>query len=172
MAVPATKPYTDNERKLLSQLLGTWKLESYTVHLASKPEDPSTAILPYGPEVIGSITYTPEGYVSMHFCSPGQPNHQSGMPTNSSDAELAESARRYLAYAGTFDATTNDHGELIVLHLPEVSLYPNWKGVTQRRLVRFQDGGQKLVLRPEQSLLVNVSYYLYRNILSCQPKVS
>lgn len=79
------------------------------------------------------------------------------MPTNSSEAELAESARRYIAYAGTFDVATNEKGEPVVLHQPEVSLYPNWRGVSQRRLVRVEDGGGKLVLWPERPLMVNVS---------------
>ncbi|MCJ1250147.1 hypothetical protein MMC30_007373 [Trapelia coarctata] len=145
------------QAELLSQLIGTWSLLSYTIYLASNIGDEATGIHPYGPHVTGFITYTNEGYMSMHFCNPGQPPHRSTMPTESSEAELAESARRYIAYAGPFSVTTNKEGQVVVVHQAEVSLYPNWMGTTQRRLVKVENGGETLALWPETPLILNVS---------------
>ena len=97
--------------------------------------------------------------MSMHFCNPGQKHHQSSMPTDSSEAELAESAKRYLAYAGCFNVTKNEKGNLLVVHEPEVSLYPNWLGTRQRRLCKLEEGGEKLLLWPEKAMNLNVGFY-------------
>ena len=157
MSPPIDPPKT--QEALLPLLVGTWALASYMVYPASSMGDETKAIFPYGPNATGFITYTAEGHVSMHFCNPGQAHHKSGMPTNSTETELAESARRYLAYAGPFDIITNGKGELVVAHQPEVSLYPNWLGSTQRRLVKVDDGGESLTLWPEMPLVLNVSFF-------------
>ena len=154
---PSPEPSKTREA-LLSLLIGTWGLVSYAVYPVSSMGDESKAISPYGPNATGFITYTAQGYVSMHFCNPGQAHHKSGMPTNSTDAELAESARRYLAYAGPFDLITNGKGEQVVVHRPEVSLYPNWLGSAQRRLVKMDDEGEMLTLWPETPFVLHVSF--------------
>lgn len=151
-------PQPDTPQALLAQLIGTWSLVSYAGYLASTPGDESTAVHPYGPSATGFITYTREGYVSMHFSNPGQQLHRSGMPTDSSEAELAESARRYLAYAGSFYVTKNKKGNLLVVHEPAVSLYPNWLGTSQRRLCALEEEGTKLVLWPEEAMNFDVSH--------------
>ena len=151
-------PQLDTPQALFAHLIGTWTLVSYAAYSASTPGDESTAIYPYGPNATGFITYTREGHVSMHFSNPGQKNHQSGMPTDSSEAELAESARRYLAYAGSFYVVKNENRNMLVVHEPAISLYPNWVGTSQRRLCTLEEGGTMLVLRPEEAMDLNVSH--------------
>lgn len=158
MSPPQLPPQSEAEQQLLSQLIGTWRLLSYKVHLVpSTSSSPSAPLTPFGPNATGSIIYTTEGHVSMQFSNPGQAHHKSNMPTDSSDAELVESARRYLAYSGPFHVTTNATGEVIVVHQPEVSSYPNWLGTDQRRLARMEDGGDTLALTPEKVLVMKVS---------------
>ena len=55
-------------------------------------------------------------------------------------ADRAEAAAGYLAYAGTYEV----RGEVVNHHV-EVSLFPNWVGGVQQRLISWEDGD--LVLR-------------------------
>jgi hypothetical protein len=60
-----------------------------------------------------------------------------------STAEKARAAETYVSYCGRYEL----HGET-VLHHVELSLFPNWVGVTQERLVRISGDRLTLSTRP------------------------
>ena len=95
--------------------------------------------------------------MSVQLLNPGQPHYASPVPSTGTEAERAESAKRYIAYTGRFNVETDGAGEFMIVHEAEVTLFPNWVGTRQRRVGRLEDGGRKLVLRPEEPVSLNVS---------------
>ena len=66
----------------------------------------------------------------------GNTESEGSSPTRCADARRsAEAAAGYLAYAGTYEV----HGDVVNHHV-EVSLFPNWVGGVQQRLVAWEDG--------------------------------
>ena len=104
--------------------------------------------------------YHPDGYMSAQILEPGQPAYGSPVLALATDAERAESTRRYMAYAGRFSIQEDGRGEwgkMVVVHHAEVSLFPNWVGATQRRSLKIEDEGATLVLRTEEEFPAFVS---------------
>lgn len=131
-----------------SQLLGTWELVSVT---ATNPEDASDVIYPMGKEPRGLIMYTADGYMSCQQQEPGATPYSGSRDfADGTDKELAETARRYLAYSGPFylDETPGETPKL--WHGMTVSLIPNWIGNVQPRTARIQEenGTKYLTLSP------------------------
>jgi Lipocalin-like domain len=60
-----------------------------------------------------------------------------------STAETAGAAETYVSYCGRYEF----HGDT-VLHHVELSLFPNWVGVTQERLVKISGDRLTLSTRP------------------------
>jgi len=53
---------------------------------------------------------------------PDRPLYRAGGIGDGTDAESADAARGYVAYAGPYRV----EGDSVVVHEPEVSLFPNW----------------------------------------------
>jgi hypothetical protein len=60
--------------------------------------------------------------MSVQIMRLGRSEYLAGGLGDGTDAESAEAARGYVAYAGLYHV----EGESIVVHEPEVSLFPNW----------------------------------------------
>ena len=112
------------------QLVGGWRLVSYT-------ETPhgGEASHPLGDNPLGTILYTPDGYMSAQLASP-EPYQDEQAP----DAY-------YIAYSGPYDV---DEQARTVTHHVQVSVIPGWRGTTQIRQVQFAEPGT-LVLSAEGS---------------------
>lgn len=121
---------------LLDQLLGAWELVSYT-----QIADTGPATHPLGENAVGSIVYTPQHRMAVNIMRPGRAAWASANPSLGTPAETADAASGYIAYAGSFIV---DETASVVEHHVEISLYPNWIGVVQRRFVDLQ--GDELVL--------------------------
>jgi hypothetical protein len=121
---------------LFDQLLGSWELVEYTQIPTAGP-----AHHPLGEDAVGSIVYTPEQRMSVNIMRRGRAVWASANPGGGTQAENADAAAGYIAYAGGF---TVDETASVVEHHVDVSLFPNWIGVTQRRLVDV--AGDELVL--------------------------
>jgi|SRR5208282_4023902 len=118
--------------KLRDRLIGTWKLISYT----EKPVDGSGTVYPMGENPIGIIMYTPDGYMSAQFMRPHRRPFASGDWLDGTAEEYREEASTYIAYSGPFHV---DEETRTLTHSMFVSLFPNWTGQTQPRVVKIED---------------------------------
>jgi hypothetical protein len=116
-----------DSRPLRERLVGSWRLVSYEVR------DGAGALVghPLGTDAVGYLVYTVDGFMSVQLMRPGRTRYQAGGLGDGTDAESAEAARGYVAYAGPYHV----EGDSIVVHEPEVSLFPNWLHVPAAREV-------------------------------------
>jgi len=136
---------------VLSRLIGTWQLVSYKAYSAKEPED---FIYPMGKDCKGMLMYSIDGYMGAQMQEPGQANFSSPDLNGGSEAELADSARRYFGYTGEFYLDESGD-EPILKHKMQLSTFPNWLGNVQRRVMRFE--GDCLILSPEAPVEILVS---------------
>ena len=115
--------------QLRARLVGAWGLVSYVERPTGGGEDR----YPLGAEAQGIIMYTPDGYMSAQLMRSGRAPYASGDWFEASDAEARAVATGYIAYSGPFHVA--DDGTLT--HSMSVSLYPNWLGQTQPRVVQL-----------------------------------
>jgi hypothetical protein len=116
---------------LKEQLIGAWKLVSYT----EKPVDGSAPLYPMGENAKGIIMYTPDGYMSAQLMHPDRRNFASGDWFSGTDEEYKQEASSYIAYSGPFHV---DEEKQTLTHTMFISLFPNWTGQTQPRVVRIE----------------------------------
>jgi len=83
----------------------------------------------------GIMMYTPDGYMSAQLMHPGRPRFASGDWFRGSDEEIKEEALGYIAYSGPFHT---DEEKQALTHSMFVSLFPNWLGQTQPRVVKIE----------------------------------
>ncbi len=125
------------KQSLRERLIGAWSLVSYE----ERPVDGSPSFFPLGEEPKGIILYTPDGFMSAQLARPRRKPFASGDWFEASDAEFREQATSYIAYTGPFHV---DEETQQLTHSMFISLFPNWTGQTQPRIVRQQ--GDRLFL--------------------------
>lgn len=118
-------------KTLREQLVGAWTLVSYV----ERPTDGSEPIYPMGEQPQGIIMYTPDGYMSAQLMKPGRPEFASGDWFEGTPAEVEAEASGYIAYSGPFHT---DEEKRHLAHSMFVSLFPNWIGQTQPRVVEIE----------------------------------
>jgi hypothetical protein len=116
---------------LRDRLIGAWKLVSYI----EKPVDGSAPFYPMSEKPMGIIMYTPDGYMSAQLMHPGRNNFASGDWFDGTDEEYKQEASSYIAYSGPFHV---DEEKQTLTHSMLVSLFPNWTGQTQPRVVKTE----------------------------------
>ena len=84
---------------------------------------------------MGIIMYTPDGYISAHRMRPGRPPFASGDWFDGTAEEYREETLDYIAYSGPFHV---DEEKKTLTHSMFVSLFPNWTGQTQPRMVQAE----------------------------------
>jgi Lipocalin-like domain len=129
--------------KLRDQLIGAWKLVSYV----EEPVDGSAPFHPLGERPKGIIMYTPDGYMSAQLMRPERRPFASGDWFDGTEEEYREEASTYIAYSVPFHV---DEEKRTLTHSMLVSLFPNWTGQTQPRVVKIE--GDKLFLSTESPL--------------------
>jgi len=112
-------------------LVGTWDLTAFESRTG---ED--EVVHPLGPDPVGRLVYTDDGFVSVLVAGGDRPPFASADPRGGSDAEIVQAFRSFVAYSGTYRVEGD-----VVVHDVDVSLLPNWVGDTQRRLVAL-DGDE------------------------------
>lgn len=122
---------------LRDRLIGAWSLVSYE----ERPVDGSPTFFPMGTTPKGIIMYTPDGFMSAQLSKPDRAPFASGDWFKGSDAEFREEATSYIAYTGPFQV---DEERQQLTHSMFISLFPNWIGQTQPRVVRIE--GDQLFL--------------------------
>ena len=126
-----------------NDIVGAWELTSYTER--EMPDGPLT--YPHGPDAVGLIMYTPDGYMSAQIMTRGRPAYDRAAASGGTAAQAAAAATGYLAYGGPYsiDESTGD-----IHHQVTVSLLPNWLGHTQIRHSQLR--GDQLTLSAETLL--------------------
>jgi hypothetical protein len=120
------------------RFVGVWRLEAIRDRL---PDGRVQDHPDFGPEPDGFLVYTDSGHVSVQFMRRDRPRwRKEDDPT---DAELAEAARGYGAYAGRYAV---DEAAGVVNHHVDVAHIPNRVGLTLTRSFSFE--GNRLNLSP------------------------
>lgn len=117
--------------KLRDQLIGAWKLVSYE----ERPVDGSPSFYPMTEKPQGIIMYTPDGYMSAQLCKPDRKPFSSGDWFKGTDDDYKQEASTYIAYTGPFHV---DEEKRTLTHTMFISLFPNWIGQTQPRVVKIE----------------------------------
>jgi hypothetical protein len=113
------------------QFLGTWKLVSTEEKLRDGHTRPYTDI---GANAQGYLIYTADGHMCATLMKPARPNWH-GDIEDATDAEKISAASGFTSYCGTYKI---DEKNRIMVHYPELSLYPNFIGTEQKRPYRFE----------------------------------
>jgi hypothetical protein len=116
-------------------LVGTWRLLSWENRSAD-----GTSSYPLGPQPVGLIIYTDDGYMSVTIMRADREPFVAEDLLAGSSEEKARAAESYVSYCGRYER----RGDSVIHHV-ELSLFPNWSGVDQERLVEVS--GNRLTLR-------------------------
>lgn len=116
---------------LRSQLIGAWTLVSYV----EEPVDGSAANHPFGEQPQGMILYTPDGYMSAQLSTANRAPFAGGDWFKGEPQEYTAQGISYIAYTGPFHV---DEAQQTLSHTMLISLFPNWTGQTQPRLVKIE----------------------------------
>lgn len=135
-----------NEKQIREQLVGAWKLKNY-VEIDEKTGEKNFA---FGENPHGFIIYTPDGYMSAQIQKAGRKQFSGNDMFNGTDDEYKEEASGYLAYSGKFFVDEKDHK---ITHEMAVSLFPNWLGNKQKRLIKIE--GNTLNLETDGPMMFN-----------------
>jgi Lipocalin-like domain len=119
-------------------LVGTWRLLSWENRTLG-----GEVSHPLGEGASGYIAYNEDGYVFVAIMGPARRPFVAGDLLTGSTAEKAGAAETYVSYCGRYEF----HGET-VLHHVELSLFPNWVGLSQERLVKISGDRLTLSTRP------------------------
>jgi hypothetical protein len=126
-------------------LIGTWRLISWQNRSLLDGE----VSYPLGKDAVGYIMYGQDGYMSVAILSPDRPKFVAGDLLSGGAEERARAVGTYVSYCGQYEFL----GDTVV-HRVELSLFPNWVGVEQERLVEVK--GDRLTLSTRPILLGGV----------------
>jgi hypothetical protein len=116
----------------VQRFIGAWRLVSV------ETRDENGELYRRGSRT-GYIIYSEGGYVLVSFMKEGRPEFSSGDIRGGTVEEKLAAFNGYVSYGGRFEVK----GDMVVHHI-EVSLFPNWVGVSQERLYEFD--GDRLTL--------------------------
>ncbi len=122
---------------LRSDVLGTWELVSYSAHNGHG----GPISYPLGPDALGLIMYTADGYMSAQLMRRGRPDFDRPDTAGGTTEQEAAAASGYLAYSGPFEV--DEHAN-VLYHDVTVSLLPNW--LDHREIRQGQLDGDRLTL--------------------------
>jgi hypothetical protein len=126
-------------------LIGTWRLLSWE----NRSVADGGVSHPLGEDAVGYIMYGRDGYMSVAISRPDRARFAAGDLLGGGAGERARAAETYVSYCGTYEF----RGDTVV-HFVELSLFPNWVGAEQERLVEV--AGDRLVLSTRPILLGGV----------------
>jgi hypothetical protein len=119
-------------------LIGTWRLISWE----NRSVDGQSSY-PLGKDAVGYIMYNEDGYMSVAIMRPDRMKFVAGDLLGGSTEEKVRAADSYVSYCGRYEFW----GDTVVHHV-ELSLFPNWVGVEQERLVELRGNRLTLSTRP------------------------
>lgn len=98
---------------------------------------------PLGKDAKGYIMYNPDGYMFVALMRRDRAKFAAGDLLTGSMQEKAHAAETYVSYCGRYEF----QGDTVVHHV-DLSLFPNWVGVDQERLVEVRGDRVTLSTRP------------------------
>jgi Lipocalin-like domain len=119
-------------------LVGTWRLISWENRTAD-----GDVSHPLGKDASGYIAYNDDGYMFVAIMRPARTHFVAGDLLGGTTDEKAHAAETYVSYCGRYQF----HGDAVIHHV-ELSLFPNWVGVDQERLVNISAEQLTLSTRP------------------------
>jgi hypothetical protein len=123
-------------------LIGTWRLVPWETRSLAD----GRVSYPLGKDAVGYIMYGQDGYMSVSIMGSERATFSAGDLLSGSAQERAQAAGTYVSYCGRYEF----RGDTVVHHV-ELSLFPNWVGVEQERLVEVK--GDRLMLSTRPLLL-------------------
>jgi Lipocalin-like domain len=111
---------------LRDEIVGTWCLVRYVAQVGRS----GPVFYPLGPDAVGLIVYTADGYMSAQLMRPGRPDYDPPDTTGATAEQAATAARGYLAYGGPYEV---DEFTAVIHHHVVVSLLPKWLNTAQLR---------------------------------------
>ncbi len=115
-------------------LVGAWRLVAWRNRDAD-----GRVTYPMGPDATGYIVYTADGHMAVDLMRAGRAPFAAGDLLRAEPAERQAAAESFVGYAGRYRFLGDR-----VIHEVEVSLFPNWVGTSQERLVTLE--GNRLTL--------------------------
>lgn len=122
-------------------LVGNWELVEWTATVDG------TVVRPFGGKAEGWLTYTADGRMWAALQRQGRPLLGTGTLAAASAEQRAAAAAGYLAYGGRYTVD----GDRVIHHV-ETSLFPDWIGGDQIRLIGWVDDDLVLSTVPETSV--------------------
>ena len=123
-------------------LIGTWRLISWE----TRSVDGQKIGYPFGEDAVGYIMYNEDGYMFVAIMRPNRVKVAAGDLLRGSTEEKVQAADTYVSYCGQYEF----QGDKVIHHV-DLSLFPNWVGVDQERLVELR--GNRLILSTRPILL-------------------
>lgn len=120
-------------------LVGTWRLVSWENRSVGDGE----VSHPLGKDAVGYIMYGRDGYMSVAIMRPDRARFAAGDLLGGTAEERARAAETYVSYCGRYEL----RGDTVV-HRVELSLFPDWVGIEQERLVEVEGDRLTLSTRP------------------------
>ena len=133
-----------NAADLRAQLVGAWRLVSYETRSIAT----GTVGHPLCENARGLLLYTADGYMSAQIMAADPPPFVKADLHQADRNDLAAAARGYIAYSGPFEVSADGR----LTHHMTVSLFPNWLGQTQERIVSLD--GRRLQLATADPVVV------------------
>jgi hypothetical protein len=125
---------------VLSDLLGTWRLVSFETR-----DSDGASNKPLGSDARGVLSYDASGNFPVQVARPGRPNFASGDLLDGTDDEIRAAYAGYAAYFGAYDV---NEAQGYLTHNVDESLFPNWKGVPQKRFFELSEYSLTLTAPP------------------------
>ncbi len=122
----------------LAALAGTWRLIEWVAE-----DDNGVVNYPLGPDAIGVICYTEDGFVHVHIMAAERVPHASPDTMGGTVEEDSRSAKSHISYSGRWHI---EDGK--VIHEVAISSFPNWAPSRQLRHMRFVDEDLELSADP------------------------
>jgi hypothetical protein len=119
-------------------LIGTWRLVAWE----NRSVDGQISY-PLGKDAVGYIMYNQDGYMFVAIMGPNRLKFAADDLLSGTTEEEAEAEETYVSYCGRYEF----QGDTVVHHV-ELSLFPNWVGGDQERLVEFRGNRLTLSTRP------------------------
>jgi hypothetical protein len=118
-------------------MVGSWKLVSF------ESRDTNGNIShPWGKDTLGYLMYNADGYMSVTIMSSARLKFASGDLKGGTTEEKVAAADSYISYCGTYEVKADT-----VIHHIELSFFPNWIGVDQKRMLSI-DGNRLSLSTP------------------------
>jgi hypothetical protein len=120
-------------------LIGTWRLVSWE----NRSLVDGQISYPLGKDAVGYIMYNQEGYMFVAIMGSNRLKFAAEDLLSGTPEEEVQAEETYVSYCGKYEF----RGDTVIHHV-ELSLFPNWVGVEQERLVELRGDRLTLSTRP------------------------